>query len=61
MADQSVRIANLPQNEAQVGMEFYKILRNRYATETLADEFALFTACVAAARGHNYTVPDFKK
>lgn len=60
MAD-SVTITNLPKNEAQVGLDFYRVLRGRFKAPDLASEFALFAACVAAAKGHGYTVPNLSE
>lgn len=56
MAD-DVKITNLPTSEAHVGLEFYRLLRQRYAAPSIQDEFALFSACVSAAKGYRYEVP----
>lgn len=57
MSDQTVRITNLPKNEAEVGLELYKYLRATYAVADIEQDFALFSACVSAAKGYNYVVP----
>lgn len=57
MADQSVRVTNLPQSDSQVGFELFRFLRGHHGTSSLEDDFRLFDACVSAARGYSYTVP----
>lgn len=61
MADQSVRVTNLPQSDSQVGMDLFRFLRAHYRPGDLQGEFALFDACVAAARGHSYEVPEISR
>lgn len=60
MADQSVNITNLPKNEAQVALDLFNKLRGRYGVGSLAQEFELFDACLSAAKGQHYTVPEIK-
>ena len=58
MADQSVSITNMPKNEAQVAFDLFNKLRTRFGTKSLAQEFELFDACLCAAKGQHYKVPD---